>query len=138
MIHPYSAKKSFLEKKIYYNIQNGFSQKCLSLFTPYGDILTLLSIAINSLPKDKILDWSKLKAFADNKINVNEKLKFGLGRIENIVGNGENAGYQHFLLIQQCFHKATFPGLLKTGLCGKRLTHSHTVTPLDAPGKQAF
>ena len=41
----------------------------------------------------------KLKAFADNKINVNEKLKFGLERIENIVGKGENAGYQHFLLI---------------------------------------
>ena len=25
---------------------------------------------INSLPNDKLLDWSKLKAFADNKINV--------------------------------------------------------------------
>ena len=30
----------------------------------------------NSLPNDKILDWSKLKAFADDKINMNEKLKF--------------------------------------------------------------
>ena len=25
---------------------------------------------VNSLPKDKILHWSKLKAFADDKINV--------------------------------------------------------------------
>ena len=25
---------------------------------------------INSLPKDKFLDWSKLKAFADDKINA--------------------------------------------------------------------
>ena len=42
----------------------------------------------NSLPNDKILDWSKLKAFADDKINVKEKFKFGLGRVENIVGKG--------------------------------------------------
>ena len=40
----------------------------------------------NSLPNDKILDWSKLRAFADDKINVTEKLKFGLGMVENIVG----------------------------------------------------
>ena len=30
---------------------------------------------LNSLPKDKILDWSKLKEFADDKINVTENLK---------------------------------------------------------------
>ena len=28
---------------------------------------------VKSLPNDKILDLSKLKAFADDKINVNEK-----------------------------------------------------------------
>ena len=35
----------------------------------------------------------KLKAFADDKIIVAEKLKFVLGRVENIVGKAENAGY---------------------------------------------
>ena len=30
-------------------------------------------------------------------------------REENIVGKGENAGYQHFLLFPQCFQKASFP-----------------------------
>ena len=36
----------------------------------------------NSLPKDKILDWSIFKAFADNIIQVNEKIEilFGKGR----------------------------------------------------------
>ena len=29
-------------------------------------------------------------------------------RVENIVGKGENAGYQHFLLFPQCFQKASF------------------------------
>ena len=47
---------------------------------------------VNSLPKNKILDWSKLKAFADDKINVTKELKFVLGRVENIVGKRENAG----------------------------------------------
>ena len=46
-----------------------------------------------SLPKDKSLDWSKFKAFADNKINVDKKLKTVYGRLENSVGKGENAGY---------------------------------------------
>ena len=28
-------------------------------------------------------------------------------RVENIVGKGENSGYQHFLLFPQCFEKAS-------------------------------
>ena len=56
-----------------------------------------------TLPNDKFLDWSKLKAFADDKNKCNFKTEFILGWVENIVGKGENAGYQHFLLFQQCF-----------------------------------
>ena len=48
---------------------------------------------VNPVTNDKILDWSKLKAFAHNKINVTEKLKFVLGRVKNIVGKGENASF---------------------------------------------
>ena len=70
----------------------------------------------NSLPNNKIYGLSKSKALADDKINVSEKLKFDLGRVENIVGKGENAGYQHFLLFPQCFQKASFPGSLKVGI----------------------
>ena len=51
-----------------------------------------------SLPNDNFLYRSKLKAFADGKINVIEKLKFVLGREENIVGKEENESYQHLLL----------------------------------------
>ena len=28
------------------------------------------ALTLNSLPNDKFSDWSKLKAFADNKINT--------------------------------------------------------------------
>ena len=69
---------------------------------------------------------------------------------ENIVRKGENAANQHFLLFPQCF--VFFPKQISTLsstndfnldqskilLFGKVLTHSHTMTPFDAPGKQAF
>ena len=48
-------------------------------------------------------------------------LIFVLGRVENIVGKGENAGYQHFLLFLQCFQKLLFQGRQKSGLFGKGL-----------------
>ena len=67
----------------------------------------------NSLPNDKILDWSKLNAFAYNKINVNEKLKFSRGGVQNIVGKGENAGYQHFLFFPKRLQKSSSSGSLK-------------------------
>ena len=63
-----------------------------------------------TLPNNKMLGWSKLKAFANNNRNINEKFKFCLGRVGNIVGKGENAGYQHFLLFQQCFQKPSVQG----------------------------
>ena len=39
---------------------------------------------VNSLPNDEILGWSKLKAFADDKIHVTEKLKFVLAMVTSI------------------------------------------------------
>ena len=68
---------------------------------------------LKSLPNDRLFDWSRLKELADDKINVTEKLKLVLGRAENNVGKGENAGYQHFLFFPHCFQKASFPGSLK-------------------------
>ena len=39
-----------------------------------------------------------------------------LGRVENIMGKEENAGYQHFLLFPLCFQKAFLTGSLKVGI----------------------
>ena len=84
-------------------------------FSPFPTLGSeaLIAKVVNSLPNDKILDQSKLKGFADVKINVAQKLKFILWRVENIVGKGENAGYQNFLLFPQCFQKASCIGSLK-------------------------
>ena len=59
-------------------------------------------------PNDKFPDLSELKAFTDDKLNAIKNLKFALGMVENIVRKGENAGYQHSLLLPQCFQKASF------------------------------
>ena len=64
------------------------------------------------LPNNKFLHWFKLKELADEKINVTEKLKFVLRRVENMVGKGQNAGYQHFVLFPQCFQKSSLSGSL--------------------------
>ena len=69
---------------------------------------------VNSSIKDKILKLSKLKAFADDNLNVNQKLEFVLGKVENIVGKGENAGYQHFLFFPEWFSKGYFLRAIKS------------------------
>ena len=66
----------------------------------------------------KILDVTKLKAFSDDKVNEAQLMISIFGKAENIVGKGENAGYQHFLFFPQCFQKDPFLGyLLKSWDC---------------------
>ena len=77
---------------------------------------TNIFLHLNSLPNDKFLHWSKLKALADSKTSVTSKQKFSFRWVENIVRKGENAGYQHFLLFPVCFQKACFSGSLKVGI----------------------
>ena len=45
---------------------------------------------------------------------------FVFDRVENIVGKGENAGYQHFLLFSQIFSKGLFPRVVKSHDCVER------------------
>ena len=70
--------------------------------------VVIVFIRFNYLLNDMNLDWSKLKAFKDDKINVTQKLKIVLKKIENTVGKEENADIQHFLLFPQCFQKPSF------------------------------
>ena len=46
-----------------------------------------------AIPNNKFLDWTKLKRFADDKVNVAKMIIFLLCRVENIVGKGENAPF---------------------------------------------
>ena len=58
-----------------------------------------------TVPNSNVLGWLKLKAIADNKLNVIQNINFVFDRVENTMGKGENAGYQHVLILQQCFQK---------------------------------
>ena len=67
-------------------------------------------MVLNPLPNNKFFDWSELKELADDKINVTEKLKFVLGRAENIVAENIvfkrlllQGRYKQFLLFSQWF-----------------------------------
>ena len=57
---------------------------------------------MNCLPNDRNL--------ADNKSSVAEMIIPRSSRVENIVENGENTGYQDFLLFPECFQKAFSSG----------------------------
>ena len=46
-------------------------------------------------------------------------------RVENIVGRGENAGTQYFLLFPQCFQEPFFGGSLKVGTVWYRVKQRH-------------
>ena len=72
---------------------------------------------MNSLLNDKIFDFIKLKAFADNKINVAQMMISVFDRIENNVGKGESAGYHHFLPFHTMFSKGVFLGVIKSLDC---------------------
>ena len=73
--------------------------------------------AFRPLPDDKITGFHKLKAFADNKLNITQKVTVVCHRIENIVGKEENAGYQHFLLFTQCFSKGFLLQCIRSRHC---------------------
>ena len=61
----------------------------------------------NSSPNDKVLDLPKLKAFADDKLNVSLNVKVVLYRIENIVGKEKKFWLPAFSsFLPQCFQKA--------------------------------
>ena len=93
-----------------------FDVGCIKILDRHGMIESMHRCQFNSLPNGTILALTKFKTFADDKILVTQTLEFVLGGVENIVGKGENAGYQHFLLFPQCFLKLSLPEVLKVGI----------------------
>ena len=71
------------------------------------------TLEFNSLPNNKVLDFNKLKAFADMKLNIAKMMISVFDKVENFVGNRENAGYHHFLLFPTMFSKAFFFRVVK-------------------------
>ena len=62
---------------------------------------------LKRFPKRQILNSSKLKAFADDNFEFDDNDRKSSKRVENTVGKGEIARYEHFLLFQQCFQETS-------------------------------
>ena len=70
-------------------------------------------VQFNSLPNDKILDmYVQIESICRQHKICDSKngICFGKRRVENIVGKGENAGNQHFLLIPLFFKRLLSQG----------------------------
>ena len=95
------------------------------LFAADIEKLTFIPPILTLYQTTKILDLSKLKSFADDKINLIKKKKKKINLPwegqKTLWEKGENVGNQHFLLFPQCFQKATFSGLLKVGIVWQRV-----------------
>ena len=64
-----------------------------------------MKILCEPFPKQKILDPSKLKEFADDNFKFNKNGRKLSKQEENSAGKGEIARYEQFLLFPQCFQK---------------------------------
>ena len=75
--------------------------------------VTTIDQSLTHYPRRQILDPSKLKEFADGSFKFDENGRKLSKRVENIVGKGEIACYEQFLLFPQGFQKVCFPGASK-------------------------
>ena len=94
-------KKLWEKEKLLITSNLSFSQgvfyrfwKFLKDFLPF--LPNLKSLQVNLFPHNKILDRTKLKAFADDKLNVTKMIISVFDKVENIVGKGEIACTSNF------------------------------------------
>ena len=60
--------------------------------------------------------WTYQNSMEEN-VRVTKLVRFVSERVENIVGKEEKAGYQHYLLSQQCFQNPFFLWVIQTQEC---------------------
>ena len=87
-----------------------------TVLTVEFDLWTRTQINFNSLPNDKILDWSNLKTLQTT--NVTKMIISVLDRIENIMGKGEIACTSNFSFSHNVFKRLIFQIFQKVSLCG--------------------
>ena len=91
-------------------------------------VLSKISLHIhavfNPFPHDKILDQTKLEAFADDKLNVTKMIISVFDRVEKIVGKGEIACTSNFSFSHYVFKRLLSQRRQKVSLCGNGLIHA--------------
>ena len=71
---------------------------------------------VNSLPNDKILDVTKLKTFADDKINAAQMMISTFDRVKKHCGKRRKCWLLAFSSFPIMFSKGFFLGSLKVGI----------------------
>ena len=94
--------------KMYANFVEDEYMSVFAIALPYTNPFKWVISIFNPLPNNRFRDQSNLEAFADDILNVVQITICVTDCVENIMGKGENAGYQHFLLFPQCFQKPSF------------------------------
>ena len=103
-----------------------------SVFYPIKILFHLVTIDLLSanaltlwwpLPNDKILEWFKLKGFADEKLELAKTRIFVFHWVENTVGMGENTGYQNFLPFPTMFLRNLLLWVVTSRDCVVRVKH---------------
>ena len=106
-----------------------------SNFIFFHNVFYAVSIlkSFNSLPNDKILDLTKLKAFADNKLYDTKMMISLFDREEKTEGKGENAG------IELSHVSASLNlGRSRNGVLGNQLTLHQTIPCFHNSWKKDF
>ena len=91
--------------------------KILVIATFFFSHQVFIGLLLNSSPNDKILRSSKLKAFLDGKINVTEKLKIVLGRVEKHCGKRRKCWSPAFSPFPTMFSKGFLYRVVKSRDC---------------------
>ena len=85
----------------------------------------ILSFGKELISDNNIFRLVLIKTICERQTSVAQVIEIVSQTVENTVGEGESAWHHRFLQFSQ-FSKLFY------------LTHSHTMTPFEAPGKQAF
>ena len=91
--------------------------------------------------KQQIFGLYKTESISRRQNKCESKIEICVGKGSKHCGKRTKNWFknQHFLLSPQCFQKTSFARSLKNGTVRERVKiHSHTTTPFDTPGKQAF
>ena len=85
--------------------------------TPMKVFEVVLTFDICPLPDDKILDWSKLKQIADNKINLNKKIKTCFWKVRKHCGKRRKSYLPAFSLFPTMLSKGFLYRVIKSRDC---------------------
>ena len=95
-------------------------------------------MGLNSLSYDKIVEVTKLKGFADDKLNISKMMISLFDRIENTKTHWGKEKMLVTSVFPTVFSKVFFFLVVKFGMCGNELTVYHTIPTLNNPEEKAF